>query len=216
MEDSHRTEIRGYEDWKNWKPDHEKDSQILAVYFEAKPDGAEILYPYEIKALINLHLHFTNLVSISIRRIYNAPFKLLDNLSAFKNLMYLDLYDTNITQNLTEEKAIKILTDCPNLMQADLTDLFGLNFRLMKDNKISEYCERSIYVRNGGTDCSCECCCFDCECECECDDTTLGCNCRHDRRSGENNDGQLCVIAENYPKIISWSHCRYPSKNSDW
>lgn len=174
--------------WSLWKPNPKKDYNVIAVIFCG---AINTLHPNGYEALKNLHEYFPNLVSISVRHFHNAPIELIDNLSKFKNLMYLDLYDTNIIYDLSGTNVIKLLNDCPNLVQVDLSGMLGLGFKLLKNNKISDMCLNEICDIYNGLD--------------ETDDNYRY---KDDLKKFVNNDD--IVIAENYPKIISWNHCRYP------
>jgi hypothetical protein len=120
-------------DSKYWSPNI-KDKYVTEI--ELSGDNVNLIDEYAInKILKNLH-NFPNLVHISLRRLDNLPENTLDYLSTIKNLMFLDLYETNITYDLTSHKVKKILDKCSKkLIELDLEHMFGFRFDTIENGK---------------------------------------------------------------------------------
>lgn len=81
----------------------------------------------------DLHVVYPNLVYVSFRYCNFLPDDTLDYLSKLKHLMFLDVYDTNLTNKLICQEVKKFLATCPNLIELDLATICGLVFSVLID-----------------------------------------------------------------------------------
>jgi len=127
---------------KYWSPNI-KDKYVTEIVLSGTNDPID--RDTITKILENLH-NFPNLVHISLRHLDNLPKNTLDYLSIIKNLMFLDMYETNITYDLTSDKVKNFLDKCSKkLIEIDLEHLFGFRFDIIENGKSVISCRKHDY-----------------------------------------------------------------------
>ena len=111
-------------DFKSWNPS-EKDKYVTEIELSNREDKN-----IHRKMLNNLH-HFPNLIYVNMRDNYRLLPNTLECLSTVKSLMFLDIYDTTISEDLTSDKVKQFLNACPNLIEVDLSHVAGFSFKLL-------------------------------------------------------------------------------------
>lgn len=156
--------------------------------------------------LINLHMSYPNLIYLNLRGIYNLPVDILDDIVKLKNLMFLDLYCSNIVYKLEINMVTKFLNGSPLLQEIDFAGECGLSFLVGIDgytvdfmwDTYREILDKRIMVRDYFND---------------------------PKNTSEQNSRILLehkltvphIDARSYPNIKSWDKCRFSvEKISDY
>lgn len=133
---------------KQWCPDglyKRNQSPILIGDGKMNEKATQIIIDNNMKMsdcmiddiLKNLHVDYPNLISVNLRECNHLPVNTLDYLAKIKNLMFVDIYCSNLTLNmLTYERVKKFLDQCPNLIEIDFTHMCGFEFPI-SDNELS-------------------------------------------------------------------------------
>lgn len=137
----------------------------------------------------NLYITHPNVVYVNLRGRGDLPVDTLDfdHLAKIKNLMFLDIYMSNLSYELECNEVKKFLDACPNLVEIDFAGECGLPFSILIDghevdfiwDEYQDVLNNVISIDSVTTQKSKKSWCPD------------------------------SILARDYPHIKSWDRCRY-------